>query len=433
MASGGMGDFTMGRGRGVLGKEPWCSPGVNPVGGRFSTPYAGDVPPLDFGSDDSPVVLTRAQVRQMSTDITNSIKQDLLSGVIPGPAVLSPGPQQCASTAQCGVTTIDASKINLVLRSQVKEPPYFRGDNSDKCSIFEWEELMRVYLNKREVEGHKLVGEVVDKLMGRARDITKVWLRNNSRVSERGDVNVVFNVLKQHFGDAAYSAIPLADFYATKPRTNESPLDYWVRLNKAAEVAEQCLESEGRSMPNQSMELAVMFIRNCPSKELSLVFMSKPQREWTASQVQDRLDEFLREHKVGGGQLSQHAATTVNSGMDNATPSAQSYVKPPVGVCEPERTVTDRHALDEILGMLEKALISNTQSARGEHKKRYEKHSRSCAVCQSTDHGTIAHCKLHRLCFQCFSPGHAKAVCQANAHPRPSAASGAAQADLSEN
>ena len=39
---------------------------------------------------------------------------------------------------QCGTTVIDASKLNLLLHSDINVPPYFRGDNSDKCSVFEW-------------------------------------------------------------------------------------------------------------------------------------------------------------------------------------------------------------------------------------------------------------------------------------------------------
>ncbi|KAI4873250.1 hypothetical protein NFI96_028014 [Prochilodus magdalenae] len=64
-------------------------------------------------------------------------------------------------------------------------------------------------------------------------------------------------------------------------------------------------------MSKQSMELAVMFIRNCPDKNLSLLFMSKPQCERTACEVQDLLDEFLRDRKACEGPVYQHAITTV--------------------------------------------------------------------------------------------------------------------------
>lgn len=97
------------------------------------------------------------------------------------------------------------------------------------------------------------------------------------------------------FADSVSSELPLADFYATKPRPYEGSLDYWVRLNRAAEIAEQTLTSEGRVMENQSRELAVMFIQHCPDRELALVFKSKPVRSWMASELQERLNEFLRE------------------------------------------------------------------------------------------------------------------------------------------
>jgi hypothetical protein len=49
--------------------------------------------------------------------------------------------------------------------------------------------------------------------------------------------------------------MPLADFYSIKPYANRGPLDFWIRLN----TAEQHLVSEGRTLPNQCSELAVMY------------------------------------------------------------------------------------------------------------------------------------------------------------------------------
>ncbi len=44
----------------------------------------------------------------------------------------------------------DLSNLNLVIRHQdIKEPPTFRGDKTDRCTIGEWEELMQTYLNKK--------------------------------------------------------------------------------------------------------------------------------------------------------------------------------------------------------------------------------------------------------------------------------------------
>ncbi|MGH0137344.1 UNVERIFIED_CONTAM: hypothetical protein FKN15_063659 [Acipenser sinensis] len=54
------------------------------------------------------------------------------------------------------------------------------------------------------------------------------------------------------------SCLPLADFYATQPKSRESPVDYWVRLNTAAEVADEYLQKQGRKMENMSGEIAMM-------------------------------------------------------------------------------------------------------------------------------------------------------------------------------
>ncbi|MEQ2251425.1 hypothetical protein ILYODFUR_010821 [Ilyodon furcidens] len=53
----------------------------------------------------------------------------------------------------------------------------------------------------------------------------------------------------------------------------------------------------------------------------------------------------------------------------------------------------------------------NSQSARRQGGTRYDPCSSAttvCRVCASSDHSTQAHCKLYRLCLNCFSPGHIK-------------------------
>lgn len=44
----------------------------------------------------------------------------------------------------------DLSNFNLVVRHQdIKEPPTFRVDKTDRCTIGEWQELVQTYLNKK--------------------------------------------------------------------------------------------------------------------------------------------------------------------------------------------------------------------------------------------------------------------------------------------
>lgn len=72
------------------------------------------------------------------------------------------------------------------------------------------------------------------RLLGKARDITKVWLHSNTDVN---DVNVVYSLLRRHFGDVVHSDLPLAVFYTVQPFAGENPLDYWIRLNKSVEMS----------------------------------------------------------------------------------------------------------------------------------------------------------------------------------------------------
>ncbi|KAK0145957.1 hypothetical protein N1851_015106 [Merluccius polli] len=71
------------------------------------------------------------------------------------------------------------------------------------------------------------------------------------------------------------SSLPLQDFYNILPKPKENPVDYWIRLNKATDTADEGLRSQGRRMENISGEVA--------------------QIEWTAKDIQLRIDEYQRE------------------------------------------------------------------------------------------------------------------------------------------
>lgn len=63
--------------------------------------------------------------------------------------------------------------------------------------------------------------------------------------------------------------MPLADFYATLPLTDEQPFDYWLRLNRAMEVAEDCLKKQKKSVEvlslvsSQSCSSDIALTLNC--------------------------------------------------------------------------------------------------------------------------------------------------------------------------
>ncbi|KAI3369532.1 hypothetical protein L3Q82_007742 [Scortum barcoo] len=45
------------------------------------------------------------------------------------------------------------------------------------------------------------------------------------------------------------------DVYNTLPLTGENPMDYWIRLNKAVDVADECLRRQGRNIENPAHEM----------------------------------------------------------------------------------------------------------------------------------------------------------------------------------
>lgn len=64
--------------------------------------------------------------------------------------------------------------VKLVMQPDVKEPPSFCGDSTDKLSIHEWEEQIDIYLIKRGVPTGEQAQEIMSRLGGRARDINAV-------------------------------------------------------------------------------------------------------------------------------------------------------------------------------------------------------------------------------------------------------------------
>lgn len=57
--------------------------------------------------------------------------------------------------------------VKVVMQSDVREPPIFRGDGSDKFTVLEWKSLMTLYLKKRAIPVIEQSQEVLAKLMGK--------------------------------------------------------------------------------------------------------------------------------------------------------------------------------------------------------------------------------------------------------------------------
>lgn len=74
-------------------------------------------------------------------------------------------------------------------------------------------------------------------------------------------------------------------------------MDYWIRLNKAIDVADECLRRRNKSVEDPAAEAVMIFISHCPDPNLAMSFQFKPAEQWSAAEVQERLDSHQRDLK----------------------------------------------------------------------------------------------------------------------------------------
>lgn len=129
-------------------------------------------------------------------------------------------------SAQSNSTSVDLTQFDMVLKSNCREPPVFRGDSTDKCSIHEWIDLMVLYLKKKNIGTADRPDEIMSRLMGWAKDVVRIGIRSDPSLSAEQQPETIFAILKHHFSDLSYSSMPLADFYSTLPKPHEGPVDY---------------------------------------------------------------------------------------------------------------------------------------------------------------------------------------------------------------
>ncbi|XP_041836974.1 uncharacterized protein LOC121637109 [Melanotaenia boesemani] len=330
---------------------------VPPLEPQFSTPVA---------NNESTIQQLRDLIGELGDQIGESVASRLLASqsqlTSEKPSVTKPVKVEASDA------TVDFSKMSLVVRPDIKEPPMYRGDGDDKCSVQEWIEMMELYLQKKGSSAEEQRDEVLGHLLGRAKSIVKIGLKSCPSVNPE----VIYGILRRYFSETPGSCLPLADFYATQPITNESPVDYWVRLNAAADVADRHLENRGNRMSQMDAEVAMMFIRNCPDPNLACVFKCKPISKWTLAEVQEAIDEHQREHRV-----KKPAANTAKPRvlqMATAVPvitspepeidqvhvntAKTSAASPPLSN---DATASEPNALERVLSMLERVLERTNQ------------------------------------------------------------------------
>ncbi|KAJ8361872.1 hypothetical protein AAFF_G00416000 [Aldrovandia affinis] len=181
--------------------------------------------------------------------------------------------------------------------------------------------MMKSYMNRVACRSDSERSELImSRLAGRARDVVKVSLRSCPRVSPAELPTTIVNILKRNFSEITFSSMPMKDFYATMPRDSESVMDYWIRLNKAIDVADECLRRRGKGVEDPSAEVVMMFICHCPDPSLAVYFQFKPVELWTAAEVQEKLDGHVRGLRSTAA-LAQHAVNISTCTHESTVPA----------------------------------------------------------------------------------------------------------------
>ena len=216
--------------------------------------------------------------------------------------------------------------------------------------------------------------------------------------------------------------MPLADFYSTVHVAGENPVEYWIRLNKAVDAAEEGLKRQGRHIGDPRREVTMMFVKYCPDPSLAAVLRFKAPDKWTASEIQEHVDRYqieLKEKsltKPNRFTSARPVAAHVQTAAADVSTSASCSVPPPVPV---EFSATTHPQIDDnciktLIGLLDRTLAQNNQATVVRQHSSDQFQKKFCKVCKSVEHSTLAHCRHERLCLSCFKPGHIKRNCPNN-------------------
>lgn len=356
----GVKGYTIGRGRGVrfgdmndgtmssgFGSEgacglQTCSTNVRSRGYDLSPGWSpseqflkGDAQASTPVSDNIAIQHLTDMVGQLGQQIGDSIVARLMSAGLPDrdtvystPVTQKPVTVLTQSTQN---TQHDSSPVIVHVKTE-RDPVVFRGNSSDKYSVQEWIDMTKAHMRKQSYTKAEQAEEIQGRLLGKARDVT-VALRSDDMLDVKQDPDLIYDILMRYFSQSS-SSLPLQDFYTTLPRPKENPVDYWIRLNKAADTADEGLRRQGRRMENIGGEVAQMFAKHCPDSQLSSIFKCKPVSEWTSRDIQLRIDEYQREMRAsaasyGAPQLKSHPAAVLDD-ESRACATAQFHGEDPI-------------------------------------------------------------------------------------------------------
>ncbi|KAL7833124.1 hypothetical protein SRHO_G00301420 [Serrasalmus rhombeus] len=392
----------------------------SPLGSRGTPRNVPAMPTCSTPRDNNSDVTQ--QLRELIGELGSQIGETIASRILANqsPVTTTPLAPPCNRETESLNNSLDLSKMSVDVRSDFKEPPMFRGDDSDKYTVQEWIDVMELYLHKSSCPDTERSNTILSHLLGRAKNIVKVGLKSSSAPNTVVSSEKIYDVLKHYFSDSPVSSLPLADFYATRPKDKESPVDYWVRLNATAERAANYLQQNGGKMENINAEIAMMFIRNCNSPDLSSVFKCKPMIKWSIEEVQEAIDEYQRESQSRNPlsmlrpRTVQVASAAAAVSSEQAAEDKHTIVSSAQSVSNntsnpPENVAASPNALERVLSMLEKVLERTSQSLHSPAVPHVSPWARvACRVCSDTSHSTCSHCMKEK---QCWTPATRLSQC----------------------
>lgn len=116
------------------------------------------------------------------------------------------GPDVAGDTSSSGGA--GPSLVNFVVKSDIKEPVCFKGNDSDTCTVHEWETVLMSYLWKIGTPVTEQAEEVISRLRGMAREVVRVVMRSNPSLDLSSGPGPVFDLhekLVEHKRDRKYS------------------------------------------------------------------------------------------------------------------------------------------------------------------------------------------------------------------------------------
>lgn len=229
--------------------------------------------------------------------------------------------------------------------------------------------------------------------MGKARDVVKVTFGSIPSLRPAEDSKLVFDTLKQHFSEVTYSSMPLADFYNTLPLARESPMNCWIRFNKAVNVADECLRRQGWNIEDPSHEVSMMFVKHCPDTTLANEIhehLIKNQRE-TRTKPQGKTYPPPQPK-----QVATHAQT---SAMETV---AADNARVQWGLFSGRECL---HSVPHWLAGPRAGAEGSVSSCNTTKQGASKLPSKEMQVCQFDDHSTTMHCRQENLCMRSWAIG----------------------------